>query len=388
MRSRRRGRAIGRVLRNEWQQLATFQATRRRWPMPLAAALASGLPLLAGVAAGHVGAGLAGSLGGLVFLYLPETPMHHRMVTLMACGFAMAACFALGLGVQVLDLAVVRVPLLVLVALLVTMVTRYFRLPPPGPLFFVMAAAIGTYMPVPTAEVTAQVGALFLGVLGAVLVAFFYSLAVLAHWPASPLPERQPVEFGYVVVDAVVIALAVGVSLLLAELMQLPRPYWVPVSCLAVVQGVSLRAVWNRQLQRVAGTAVGLLLAFALLSLPLDPWRIAAAVMALVFVVEWLVVRHYGLAVVFITPLTILLAEAPTLAGAGSVDALVRARFFDTVLGCVVGLLGGVCLHSPRLRGWVERPLRALVPQRLRRRIRNGGMPLGGDMADRRPPRR
>lgn len=172
MRSRRRGRAIGRVLRNEWQQLATFQATRRRWPMPLAAALASGLPLLAGVAAGHVGAGLAGSLGGLVFLYLPETPMHHRMVTLMACGFAMAACFALGLGVQVLDLA------------------------------------------------------------------------------------------------------------------------------------------------------------------------------------------------------------------------LVRARFFDTVLGCVVGLLGGVCLHSPRLRGWVERPLRALVPQRLRRRIRNGGMPLGGDMADRRPPRR
>jgi uncharacterized membrane protein YccC len=98
--------------------------------------------------------------------------------------------------------------------------------------------------------------------------------------------------------------------------------------------------------------------------LPLDGWRIAAMVMVLTFLVEWLVVRHYGLAVAFITPLTILLADAATLGGPGTVDALVRARFLDTVLGCVVGLLGGICLHSPRLRAAVARPLRALVPWR------------------------
>jgi hypothetical protein len=38
-----------------------------------------------------------------------------------------------------------------------------------------------------------------------------------------------------------------------------------------------------------------------------------ALMMALSFIIEVLVVRHYGLAVVFITPLTILLAEAATL---------------------------------------------------------------------------
>ncbi len=358
--------ALRRLLLAEWRQHATLQATRRRWPMPLAAALASGLPLLAGVVLGNVGAGLAGSLGGLVFLYLPETPMHHRMVTLMACGFALTACYTLGLGVQVSGLAAMRVPLLALVALLVTMVARYYRLAPPGPLFFVMAAAIGAYTPMAATLLTAQLGALFLGVLLATLIAFAYSLAMLARWPASPVPERRPASFDFVVVDAVVIAAAVGISLLLAELLRLPRPYWVPVSCLAVVQGVSLRAVWNRQLQRVAGTAVGLLVAFALLSSPLDPWRIAGAVMALTVLVEWLVVRHYGLAVVFITPLTILLAEAATLDRHVAVGALVRARFTDTVLGCLVGLLAGVWLHSPKLRGWVARPLRALVPRRLR----------------------
>lgn len=332
--------------------------------MPVAAALASGLPLLTGAALGDIPSGLAGSLGGLVFLYLPETPMHHRMVTLMACGFAMTACYALGLGVHALDAAAVRAPLLALVALLVTMVVRYYRLPPPGPLFFVMAAAIAAYAPVPVERLPAQVGVLFLGVLLASVVAFVYSLAVLSRAPPAPPPERHRPTFDYVVVDAVVIAAAIGASLLLAELLRLPRPYWVPVSCMAVLQGITLRAVWNRQVQRIAGTAVGMLVAGALLSLPLDAWRIAFSVMLLSFLVEWLVVRHYGLAAVFITPLTILLADAAVLGANAPVAALVRARFVDTALGCGVGLLGGMCLHSQRVRTAVRRALRTLVPRR------------------------
>src|SRR3546814_11900892 len=84
-----------------------------------------------------------------------------------------------------------------------------------------------------------------------------------------------------------------------------------------------------------------MLVAGVLLSLPLDPWRIALSVMVLAFLVESLVVRHYGLAVVFITPLTILLADAAVLGtGESAVDALVRARFMGTALGCVVGLAG------------------------------------------------
>lgn len=82
--------ALRRTLHAQWQQLAAFQATRRRWSMPVAAALASGLPLLAGAALGHIGAGLGGSLGGLVFLHLPETPMHHRMATL-GCALGLIA---------------------------------------------------------------------------------------------------------------------------------------------------------------------------------------------------------------------------------------------------------------------------------------------------------
>src|SRR5687768_8855043 len=140
--------------------------------------------------------------------------------------------------------------------------------------------------------------------------------------------------------------------------------YWVPVSCLAVIQGVSLRAVWNRQVHRVAGTGIGLIVAWGLLMLPLDKWSISMIMMALAFVIEVAVVRHYGFAVIFITPLTILLAEAATF-GQGSAASLVQARFFDTVLGCIVGFIGGICLHSRRFRDVVGRQMRRLIPPRL-----------------------
>ena len=50
------------------------------------------MPLLIGAYFDPMDYGLVSSLGGLVFLYLPNTPLSHRMVTQMACAFAMTAC--------------------------------------------------------------------------------------------------------------------------------------------------------------------------------------------------------------------------------------------------------------------------------------------------------
>ncbi len=349
------------LLRAEWRHLTTFTPSTRRWQMAFAAALASGLPLMVGAWFDHLEYGLISSIGGLAFLYLPNTPMSHRMVWLMACAFGMSASYALGLMTHFLPLA--KVGVLALIATLVTMVCRFYRIGPPGSLFFIMAAAIGAYTPGTVEEIPLRVGLLTMGALLASLIAFVYSLQVLRLQPADPVPALQAPTFEFVIFDAVMIGAFVGLSLAIAQALQLERPYWVPVSCLAVIQGVSLRAVWNRQLQRVLGTAIGMLFAWSLLSLPLDPWRIALLVILLVFVIESLVVRHYGLAVVFITPLTILLAEAATL-GAAPLAELIASRFIDTLLGCVVGLVGGICLHSPRFRAVVGGPLRRLVPSR------------------------
>jgi len=91
-------------LRTELGHLTTVHASDRPWQMPLAAALASGLPLMVGAWFNRLDYGLASSLGGLVFLYVPRTALHHRMVTLMACAFGMSACYALGLMSHFLSL--------------------------------------------------------------------------------------------------------------------------------------------------------------------------------------------------------------------------------------------------------------------------------------------
>ncbi len=304
--------------------------------------------------------GLAASLGGVVFLYAPNTSLSHRMVSLMACAFGLCACYTLGLMSHYFP-QLLLVPVLSFIAILVTMVCRFYALGPPGSLFFIMAAAIGAYAPIDGVQVPLFVGLLTMGCLQACLIAFFYSLYFLpkqAPLPVSPMP---PATFEFVIFDSVVIGLFVGISLAVAQVMQMERAYWVPVSCLAVMQGASLRAVWNKQVHRIVGTGIGLVLSWGLLTLPLDKWRVSLMMMVLAFMIEILVVRHYALAVIFITPMTIFLAEGGDL-GQGTPDALLQARLLDTVLGSVVGLIGGVCLHSPRFRERVGRQLRRLLP--------------------------
>lgn len=350
------------LLSEELRQLMTIQASDRVWQMPFAAALATGLPLLIGAYFDHLNYGLVSSLGGLVFLYLPSTPLSHRMVSVMASAFGMAACYTLGLMSHLFPPSMV--PVLVFTAILVTMVCRFYRVGPPGSLFFIMAASIGAYSPIAPSQLPLMVGLFTMGCLLACLIGFFYSVYLLRLHAANEIAPLRPATFDYVVFDAIVIGVFVGISLAVAQALSLQKAYWVTVSCLAVIQGASMRAVWNKQLHRIVGTSIGLLVSWGLLLLPLDKWSISVAMMAMTFVIELTVVRHYAFAAVFITPLTILLAEAATL-GQGAAAVLIRARFLDTLLGCFIGLVGGICLHSPRFRRVVGGCLRRLLPATL-----------------------
>lgn len=330
--------------------------------MPLAAALASGLPLLVGAYFARMDYGLLSSLGGMVFLSLPNSPLQHRMMLLMAAAFGIVSCYAVGALTQIWPS--LTVASLTLVAIIVTMICRTYRLGPPGSLFFIMAAAIAAYTPGQLEEVPLRVGMVAMGSLLACMIAFVYSLHMTRVAPPPPAPALPPPTFDFVVYDSVLIGLFVGIALLAAELLHLPRPYWVPITCLAIIQGVSVRAAWARQLHRILGTALGLLVAWGLLSLPLNPWTLSLVMMILSFFIETLIVRHYAAAVVLITPLTIFLADATSL-GQGPSGPVIQARFIDTVLGAFIGLLGALVLHNARVRPVLSRWMRAVLPKRV-----------------------
>ena len=70
-----------------------------------------------------------------------------------------------------------------------------------------------------------------------------------------------------------------------------------------------------------------------------------------------LITRNYGLAVIFITGLTLLLAEFGS-SLAGRPAELVTARFTDIVLGSLVGAVGGYFVYHQKIKDKLERQLR------------------------------
>ena len=83
--------------------------------------------------------------------------------------------------------------------------------------------------------------------------------------------------------------------------------------------------------------------------------------MVLAFVIETLVVRHYGLAVIFVTPLTIFLAEATHLLVSippGAAGDPVLARHSEDIAAAKrlrwIGYLSTVGIYGDQAGGWVD----------------------------------
>jgi uncharacterized membrane protein YccC len=74
-------------------------------------------------------------------------------------------------------------------------------------------------------------------------------------------------------------------------------------------------------------------------------------------IVEFLVVRNYGIAVIFISVLTIFLAESGTALTADP-TAMIITRFFDILTGSLVGALGGWLLYHEKLNYLAARQIR------------------------------
>lgn len=313
--------------------------------------------MIVGALTGHMQAGSLGAVAGLAFLYLPATRLHHRIPVMMACAFAMLGSYAIGLLGNLVPAA--AIPLIAAVATLTMIFCRAHSLVPPGPLFMVMAASIAAFSPVAPTEVVATLGYFSFGCVWACALAVLYSTYILRYRSPQPAVVPSKIDLQNALLDSVVTGVFVAGSLTVAALLALEKAYWVPVSCLAVMQGVSLRASWSRSLHRILGTAAGLGVTAIILPYLRQDWAIAAAVILLTFVIETIVVRHYGFAAVFITPLTILLAEANGLGMAGDAT-LMEARLIDTIVGALIGTTGALCLHSPTVREILLRPLAAI----------------------------
>ena len=340
--------SIKALIAGELAHLLTINRSKRPWHMPIIAAIAISFPVFVGAYFDALSSGIKASLGAMIILNLPLSgTLPYRLVTVMAWGFAMVLSFALGLIAQ--QIPVLRLPIFALLAFAIIILGRYYRQPPPAGLFVMMAGAIALFIPVPLAQVLSATGLVMLGSGISMLLALLYSLFLLATRPIVPAPIY--IYEPDMISDSLIVAGFVSLALAIAILLEMPYPYWAAISCFIIIQGMQLRTMWIKQVHRLLGTLVGMAVAGWMLSWGLSIWGVAIAVLMMMLCIESLVDRHYGLAVVFITPLTIFIAEYGSVSLVQPVaEEVIRVRMLDTTIGCIVGLSGGLAIHSKRLR--------------------------------------
>ncbi len=316
-----------------------------RWPLALQAAAGIGVPIALMTLLGQPALGYIAASGAFTVLFVGSAPVvdRARILPLVAAGLVLSAT---------LGVLVARNPWLVSAGVVIVAIGSAalafgFRLGPPGPLFFILVFGLSAHVIV-VSSITpvVYVAALAAGCVFSYLVALAPLLLPRAR-ATTPRPLREllpgPSFEGGARVLVLRVALVSVLGILLGLAIDPARAYWIVGSAVAVI-GVAAarRAAFERGLHRMLGTVVGAGL-YALLALlhPSGLW-LALLLAALQFTIELVVVRHYALALVFITPLVLLLTGAAT----GEIGAMDVAweRIVDTVVGAALGAASGV-LH-------------------------------------------
>lgn len=316
-----------------------------RWPLALQAAIGIAAPIAVSTVLGQAPLGYIAASGAFTVLYAGSAPVvdRARVLPIIAVSLLLSAA----LGILVAGNTLVVSIGVVVVATVSAALAFGFRLGPPGPLFFVLVYGLSAHV---VASGTIDPFVYLAALTGGCLFSYLVALAPLAlprirRIRARPMRELLPgpawnADSRMLLLRVVIVAI---VGVLLGLVIDPDRTYWIVGSAVAVI-GVAAarRAAFQRGLHRMLGTVVGagLYILLALLH-PAGIW-LALLLGLLQFSIELVVVRHYALALVFITPLVLLLTGAAT-GSIGSLD-VAGERIVDTVVGAVLGAASGV-LH-------------------------------------------
>jgi len=346
------------TVRSDLRSIFELRPSPPRLFVAIQGAVAIGIPTVGFALAGRPELGLLASSGAFLALYLTARSRRDRAtkLPLLALGFLAASA----LGIAASGSTLLGLVVLFVVASAAAVLCLGLSVGPPGALFFVLVAGVSGHVAGPVDLAGGAVnGWLVLGMLALGLAtAYLVVLAPLvvprirradALLPVAPVRFEIDETIGIILTRLIV---ATGIAVIVAAPLGIHRAYWVVVAVVAILQnGHRLRLTALRGVHRVLGTLVGLGL-FALVSLasPAGVW-LGLLLMLLQFCVELVVIRNYGLALVFITPLALTIAAQ---AGSADIGLIVGERFVDTVLGAgiatLVLLAALALLRRPRRR--------------------------------------
>ena len=342
---------LGSFIARESEQILKINPVKRHWTIPVMASICVGFPMLIGLLLGNFQTSLTVSLGGLVILYMPANEnLIGRMSKLLLCSFGFIFSYIVGIAFSFNP--IVSCIAFGIFSVAVYVVTKMTRLSPPGNFFFIMIAAMASGIPFSLEEIPFRIGLITLGTLFSCFIAFVFSLLLFKPNIQNDVKEVLSKEYKIKDVDfvqALIIGLFLSISFAVAHFIGLNNPYWAPISCLAVMQGVTTKHIFSRGISRILGTSLGMLVCWAILYFTNTPLQIIATIVILQFIIENVIVKNYFFAMLFITPMTILLSEVGSPISLEP-DVLIYARLKDVLLGSLFGFIGGWLIYNEKLR--------------------------------------
>ena len=319
--------------------------------LPLLASLSMAVPILIGLLSNNLKLVMTASLAAILVVYFPlKGSFSEKILMLMGCSFGFISVYTIGLVFSFN--MVVSVIVFGITAGIIHWMVSHFKLKPPKDFFFVMICSNAISIPhQPIHKIAENIGYMTFGTLSTCLVVFLYCFIVkkkLNLEKTLNIPHT-PQEIRKSIIEAIIFGIFLSIALGIGYFLNLTNPYWVAVACIAVMQGNSTQHVFQRSVQRIVGTLIGVVFCWGILLFAKNPWEICMLIIILQFIVEYLVPRNYGIAMIFITPLTIFLSEAGTLF-TKSPFLFAEGRLFNTIIGSLIGIIGGYVVYHEKFR--------------------------------------
>lgn len=312
----------------------------------LRAGLSVLVPLLVLVLLGRVEWTPYAAFGAFTSLYGRNDARAQRAGMQVVAGVTLTVAVTLGALVSLApDWRWLVVPLGALLAAAGSLTSDAYRWHPPGPLFLVFAFTVCAMVPASPTTVLVAAAVSSASALFSLAVSHADVLRGRGEWKRPDLPAptfREALVVPGARTQLLRHVVALGISGAIATALGWEHPYWAMVAAVVVLSGPDLASRLTRGLHRVVGTALGVAVAAPILVWsPQGAWAVLVIVVLQVLT-ELVVGRNYAVALLFITPLALMMGQ---LAHAAPVGPLLRDRLFETVLGALIG--AAVLLLTP-----------------------------------------
>ncbi|KFN92951.1 FUSC family protein [Tetragenococcus muriaticus] len=301
------------------------------------------LVFLLGYFSGNMTIATFGFLGIFTLMYYDNIPLKNLLIRFISVASFILISFNIG---ALTTFANWTTPIAIgFIAFVGRVFFRLYNINKPGPFFAVLVSAMGASIDIPARQVPV-LGSFYL--LGASIATI---MAIIVHFvekdPTEPIKKKSIFQRIFedpgVFLDSIFYSSTLFLAVYLSSGLQLHNPYWMVVSCAAILQGDNLRAVMQRNAQRIFGTIIGIGIAALLLNASLTTLEAIVSIIILFTVSQITVSSNYALSAFFTTPMALLLAS---LTKDQDVSTLLQYRFIGIALGSLLGAASALLITT------------------------------------------